>query len=106
MDFADVPGSQALIALGTAMVEEVHDYRFRRTHGSLSFTGGFTHLFPEQHTMMDLMYIFRCARHIRKSTTFEESWIELLETLGWVTQINFGVPYKEDEPAWPNEAEQ
>ena len=36
------------------------------------------------------------------SRTFENSWIEIQETLGIVTQINFGVAYdKEGNIQWP-----
>lgn len=39
---------------------------------------------------------------IWSSRTFPDAWIELQETLGWVTQINMGVCFAEDNsPQWP-----
>jgi hypothetical protein len=36
------------------------------------------------------------------SRTFENNWIEIQETLGFVTEINIGVPYDENDNAiWP-----
>jgi len=36
------------------------------------------------------------------SRTFEDSWVEVQETLGFVQQINIGVPYDDkDNPLWP-----
>lgn len=36
------------------------------------------------------------------SNTFEDSWIEIQESLGFVTLINFGVPYgPNDKILWP-----
>jgi hypothetical protein len=37
------------------------------------------------------------------SQTFRNAWIEVQETLGWVTAINFGVIFSTtDEPLWPD----
>ena len=36
------------------------------------------------------------------SRTFEDSWVEIQETLGFVQQVNFGVPYDDDDNViWP-----
>ena len=37
-------------------------------------------------------------------TIWEETWIEVQHTLGWVQQINLGVTFNsDDEPLWPGE---
>lgn len=38
------------------------------------------------------------------STTWDDSWVEVQETAGWVTEIHLGVPFGGDDcPLWPEE---